>query len=90
MKLKMNWRWGAAAVIAGTVILVACEGDNLFENDQFFDQTIPTVTASVTPAVTSVGSTIQISVQATDNLDVTRTAMPCSTRVIRSGRHRLW
>ena len=74
MKLKrtITWRWGAGALVVGTVILVACEGSNLFENDQFFDQTVPTVTASVTPTVTSPGSTIQISVQATDNLNVTR------------------
>ena len=74
MKLTrpISWRWGASALVAGTLILVACEGDNLFENDQFFDQTVPTVTASVTPTVTSPGSTIQISVQATDNLNVTR------------------
>src|SRR5688572_12979573 len=74
MKLKVlaPWRRGAGALIAGVVILVACEGDNLFQNDQFFDQTVPTVTASVTPTVTSPGSTIQISVQATDNLSITR------------------
>jgi hypothetical protein len=74
MKLTrpISWRWGASALVAGTVILVACEGENLFENDQFFDQTVPSVTATVTPTVTSPGSTIQIAVHATDNTAVTR------------------
>ncbi|MGQ0560985.1 MAG: YncE family protein [Gemmatimonadota bacterium] len=64
-----TWRWGAGALLAGIAVLLACDGSNLFDNEQNPFLT-PRVSLSA-PAGAFAGDTIGIAVSATSAVNVT-------------------
>ncbi len=71
--ISRPWRWGAGAVIAGIALLVACDGENLFDPNQnpFLE---PRVSVSA-PDGAFAGDTMAISVSATAASDVATIAV---------------
>ena len=71
--ISKPWRWGAGAVIAGIALLVACDGENLFDPNQnpFLE---PRVSVSA-PDGAFAGDTMAISVSATAASDVATIAV---------------
>ncbi|MGQ0815917.1 MAG: hypothetical protein ACT4O1_15915 [Gemmatimonadota bacterium] len=68
-----TWRWGAGALVAGIVLLVACDGSNLFDAEQNPFLT-PRVSLSV-PGGAFAGDTIGIAVSATSAVNIASIAV---------------
>lgn len=60
-----RWRWGAGALISAIALLVACDGDNLFNNKIATSvSAIPVITSVTGPDVVKSGSVVDIRVVA--------------------------
>lgn len=86
-----RWHWGAGAFVSALMVFVACDGQNLFDNDTnpFID---PRITALSVPDGGSAGDTIGIAISATAPSDlasihvVLRGAVQKDTTITVTGR----